>query len=42
MEDDNQKHFTAPLGIDSEIFHRAFANPCTMKNKSHSWSCVRH
>jgi hypothetical protein len=28
------KKFTQPLAIDSEFFHLAFANPCTMLNKS--------
>jgi hypothetical protein len=30
MKDDEQKKFTPPLVIDSELFHRAFANPHTM------------
>jgi hypothetical protein len=28
--DDNQKKFIPKLEIDTEFFHRAFANPCTM------------
>jgi hypothetical protein len=32
MKDYYPKLFTAPLGIDSKYFHRAFANPFTMKN----------
>jgi hypothetical protein len=31
MIDVNQEKFTLPLAIDSEFFHRAFANPCTSK-----------
>jgi hypothetical protein len=41
MKDDYPKLFTAPLGNNSEFCHRAFANPCAMKKKSRSWSCVR-
>jgi hypothetical protein len=41
MKDDYPKLFSAPLGIDSGFFHRAFANPCAMKKKSRSWNCVR-
>jgi hypothetical protein len=29
MKDDNQKKFLLQLEIDTEYFHRAFANPCT-------------
>jgi hypothetical protein len=30
MKDDEQKKFNPPLAIDSELIHRAFANPHTM------------
>jgi hypothetical protein len=30
MMDDNQNKFIPQLAIDTEFFHRAFANPCTM------------
>jgi hypothetical protein len=30
MKDENQKKFIPHWAIDTEFFHRAFANPCAM------------
>ena len=39
--DDNKKKFILHLAIDTEFFHSAFVNSCTLLNQRHSWSGVR-
>jgi hypothetical protein len=33
MKDNGSKKVQSAIGIDSEFFHSAFANPCTIKTK---------
>ncbi len=39
--DDNQKKFFPQLAIDTNFFHSAFVNPCTMYNQRRSQNGMR-